>query len=55
MGLIEDIRQKIAQYEGFRKDFAGEEEIEKRLMMSLFVAELTILENTYFKELNSRK
>ena len=50
MGLIEEIREKIKQYEEFRKDFAKEDEHEKRLMMSLFIAELTLLENSYFKE-----
>lgn len=55
MDFIQELREKIKQYEQFRKDFASDEDHEKRLMMSLFVAELTLLENSYFKELNSNK
>ncbi len=53
MDFIQELREKIKQYEEFRKDFA--QEPEKRIMMSLFVAELKTLENDYFKELNSNK
>ncbi len=48
MGLIEDIRQKIKEYEQFKEDFSQDHE--KKLIMTLFVAELKILEKAYFDE-----